>query len=626
MANDLNRDSRMKSNRGVLKISIAYLAVLTTMLMVMLPYANALSSKDKYLIAESCYKKLKQDPSRPKYRDQWMMCISKYQDVFRNDPHDPWAAAGLYMSGVLYHELYKMSGLPSDQREAKDTFQRIIKRYPSSQYKKKAINHLNKIVPDKKNDALPKKLILPTTKDFPADRKEVQKIEPLPDIAALIEADIRGESDKKIITHKKSLKNQTRKEFPSDPKVPQVSDPLTDSVLMSETENYRNPRKSSETNTIFVTGLRYWSNPNYTRLVIDADGDTPFEEHLLKPDPALNTPRRLYVDVNNARLGKGMEKIVPINDDLLKDARAGQYTPETVRVVVDIKTFSKYKIFPLKNPFRIVIDVWGTSDSPSALASAPGAIPIPGDEKVGTGTLARQLALGVSRIVIDPGHGGKDFGAPGYIKGVHEKEIVLQISKRLAKMIQNELGCQVYLTRSDDRYLTLEERTAMANTKEADLFISLHTNAHKNKEAYGIETYFLNLATDDDAIRVAAMENATSRKNISDLQTILTDLMQNTKINESAKLASFVQGSMKENLSKHYKHINNKGVKQAPFYVLLGAQMPSILVEAGFISNPRECKRLLSPEYQDHICRSIVNGVRKYIKDTNPAAILTNAP
>lgn len=192
-------------------------------------------------------------------------------------------------------------------------------------------------------------------------------------------------------------------------------------------------------------------------------------------------------------------------------------------------------------------------------------------------------------------------------------------------MIQKEIGCQVFLTRSDDRYLTLEERTAIANTREADLFISLHTNAHKNSGAYGIETYFLNLATDDDAIRVAAMENATSKKNISDLQTILTDLMQNTKINESARLASFIQVSMNENLSKRYDLINNKGVKQAPFYVLLGAQMPAILLETGFISNPRECKRLLSSEYQDHICRAVVNGIRQYIKDTNPGAILTTS-
>jgi N-acetylmuramoyl-L-alanine amidase len=611
MAYDSNRDSRMKSKRDFLKILIGYFAILTAVFVMMPLYANALSSKDKYLIAESCYNKLKQDSSRQKYRDQWMVCISRYQDVFRSDPHDPWAAAGLFMTGVLYLELFKMSGMSADHREATDTFQRIIKRYPSSKYKQKAIDNLNNIIPDRKKDAFSNKLTDRTGTGLSPDRKEV---------ALVPEADINLESDKTFNASKKSLKFQTRKELPLK------SEPLPDSVLKSETNNIRSPSTSLPTNIISVTGLRYWSNPNYTRLVIDADGDTQFEEHLLKPDPELKTLRRLYVDLAKARLGNDMEKIVPINDDLLKDARAGQYTPETVRVVVDIKTFSKYKIFPLKNPFRIVIDVWGTSESPPAVASILGATPIPGDEKVGPGTLARQLALGVSRIVIDPGHGGKDFGAPGYIKGVHEKEIVLQMAKRLAKMIQSELGCQVYLTRSDDRYLTLEERTAIANTKEADLFISLHTNAHTNKEAYGIETYFLNLATDDEAIRVAAMENATSRKNISDLQTILTDLMQNTKINESARLASFVQGSLNDNLTKKYDLINNKGVKQAPFYVLLGAQMPAILVEAGFISNPRECKRLLTAEYQDHICRAIINGIRQYIKDTNPAAILTSVP
>jgi N-acetylmuramoyl-L-alanine amidase len=625
LAHDLSRGFKMKSNRGFL-ISIAYSAILTATFLFMPLYVNALSSKDKYLIAENCYRKLKQDSSKQTFRDQWMICIGKYQDVFRSNPNDPWAAAGLYMSGVLYHELFSISGISSDQREAADTFQRIIKRYPSSKYKQKAVGQLEKITSGGKNEASSKNLTHQTSKNLFLDHKDFQQSDPLPDIAAGPEAAITIPGDKTPVATKKSMKRETQKGLPSDPKEPSGS--LSDSVLNSEREDNQKKIGAASKNINFVTGLRYWSNPNYTRIVIDADGDTSFKEHLLKPDPELKTPRRLYVDLTGSRLGKDMEKIIPINDDLLKDARAGQFTPETVRVVVDIKTFSKYKIFPLKNPFRIVIDVWGTStsDAPSSLAAVVNTIPKPEDEKIGPGTLARQLALGVSRIVIDPGHGGKDYGAPGYIKGVHEKEVVLQIAKRLGKMIQNELGCEVFFTRSDDRYLTLEERTAIANTKDADLFISLHTNAHTNNQAYGIETYFLNLATDDEAIRVAARENATSRKNISDLQTILTDLMQNTKINESARLASFVQGSLYDNLNKNYDQIKNKGVKQAPFYVLLGAQMPAILVEVGFISNSRECKRLLTSEYQDHICRGVLNGIRSYIKDTNPTAILTSAP
>jgi N-acetylmuramoyl-L-alanine amidase len=225
--------------------------------------------------------------------------------------------------------------------------------------------------------------------------------------------------------------------------------------------------------------------------------------------------------------------------------------------------------------------------------------------------------------VIDPGHGGKDYGAPGYLKGVHEKHVSLQIARQLAKKIKAELGLDVILTRNRDRFLTLEERTAFANTKSADLFISIHTNASRDRRAYGIETYFLNLATDDEAIRVAAMENATSTKNISDLQKILYDLMQNAKINESSRLAAYVQSSTIRHLkNKRYSRVKSKGVKQAPFYVLLGAQMPSILIETSFISNARECKRLVSPKFQERLAEGIVEGIRSYIKATSPTALL----
>ena len=198
--------------------------------------------------------------------------------------------------------------------------------------------------------------------------------------------------------------------------------------------------------------------------------------------------------------------------------------------------------------------------------------------------------------------------------------IVLDIAKRLAKKIRKEIGCEVIMTRTTDRYLTLEERTAIANTKDADLFISIQTNSARQRSAHGIETFFLNLATDDDAILVAARENATSKKNISDLQTILSDLMQNAKINESSRLAGMVQGSLHGHMKKRYSRVKNKGVKQAPFYVLLGAQMPAILVETSFISNPRECRRLTNSKYKNHLTEGILDGTQKYIRETSPSA------
>jgi N-acetylmuramoyl-L-alanine amidase len=243
------------------------------------------------------------------------------------------------------------------------------------------------------------------------------------------------------------------------------------------------------------------------------------------------------------------------------------------------------------------------------------------DPKTSTSDLARQLNLRISRIVVDPGHGGRDYGAPGYLKGVHEKHITLQIAKKLTQQLRKELKCEVIMTRTSDRYLTLEERTAFANTKNADLFISIHTNANRDKRAYGISTYFLNFSDDDESKYVAAMENATSTKNISDLEQILFSLMHYSKINESSRLAAYIQEGMTGHLkARGYSRIKSKGVKQAPFYVLMGATMPSILVETSFISNPRECRRLVNPKYQQRLAEGIVKGIRKYIQETESTA------
>jgi len=543
----------------------------------------AITAKDKYFKAETSYKKLRNNPQKYKYRHNWLRCIEKFQAVYKHAPKGPWAAAGLYMSGELYGKLYKVSSRESDRKEAIDIFERIVKQFPKSEYKGKAIKKIRVFSKKERKKSSKKIKVSIKKKSLPEKIKVSTKKKSLSE-------KIKVSTKKKSLSEKKKLKK------------------------------YIKPSKTNKVVTI-ITGLRYWSNPSYTRIVIDADKDTTYNHRLLRKDPSIQKPKRLYVDLQNSRLGDGIKKTIPINDDLLSDARAGQFTADMVRVVVDIKSFKTYKIFSLKNPFRIVIDVWGTEANrkTSELKTAEKG------KKFTTSALAKQLALGVNRIVIDPGHGGRDFGASGYLKGVYEKDVVLKIAKELAKKIRKELQCEVFLTRTRDRYLTLEERTAIANTKNADLFISIHTNAARSRRAFGIETYFLNLATDDESILVAARENATSTKNISDLQTILSDLMQNAKINESSRLAGHVQTALCNCLKKNkYSRINNKGVKQAPFYVLLGAQMPAILIETSFISNPKECKRLINSKYQERLCEAIVDGIKKYIKETNPTAFLRN--
>ncbi|MDY7037969.1 MAG: N-acetylmuramoyl-L-alanine amidase [Thermodesulfobacteriota bacterium] len=386
----------------------------------------------------------------------------------------------------------------------------------------------------------------------------------------------------------------------------------------SQTEKKEDP--SSETTLTQVKNIRHWSTPNYTRVVIDLANPVKYVSDILREDQKLRKPRRLYVDLIKTYVSADIESSIPIRDGLLQRARAGQYKKDTVRVVLDINSVSGHKIFHLHDPFRIVVDVRGIEKTVKKAKQTSkahkrharkGIRRIEKPEK--TVSLARQLGLSVKRIVIDPGHGGKDPGC--YLKGgIKEKNIVLSLAKILARKMKKRLGCDVLLTRNKDVFLSLERRTAFANMKKADLFISLHINAHKQKGIRGLETYFLNMATDKRAVMVAARENATSHKNISDLQTILNDLMLNTKINESSRLAYEVQNGIVSSARQKYKRVKSLGVKQAPFYVLIGAEMPAILIETGFITNPTERRHLLSKQYQESLADGIVSGIDFYIK------------
>ncbi len=253
----------------------------------------------------------------------------------------------------------------------------------------------------------------------------------------------------------------------------------------------------------------------------------------------------------------------------------------------------------------------------SSVAGTPKAGPVKAKRtaraRESVPSLARQLALEVRRIVIDPGHGGKDTGA---ISADHicEKQITLEVARELKRILEQKTGCEVILTRSDDRSMSLEERTAFANSHKADLFVSIHTNAHEDRSRHGTETYFLDLSRDQESARVAAFENATANKKISDLEAILHDLMLNTKVNESSRLAREVQTNMVKKLCPTYGQIRDLGIKQAPFYVLLGAEMPCILIETAFLTNDREEHLLRDRGFQKNLALGISNGIESYIR------------
>jgi N-acetylmuramoyl-L-alanine amidase len=605
-------------------LSIICLSSIFFLGLILTQSAAADSAKQKYLYADSCYKKLRQSSTKKKLASEWLSCIKKYENIYKSHPSSSWAPAGMYKASELYITLSKLSGKSVYRTQAVDLLTRIRKRYPQSAYSGRAgslLKELNVTQVTQVTQATQVKRTSPPNSNGSIRTIHSKKEETKN--AALMKAYYRSlnPKPKPAAAHQTTTEQTTAEQTTAEQAAAPDQKPVIPVVSP----------KPEPTEDTMVTDLRFWSNPEYTRIVVNAEGERAFSHRLLKKDPDIDKPfQRLYIDIEQARLGQKVAEHTPINDNLLKQARAGQYLPHTVRVVVDIKSFENYKIFSLRDPFRIVIDVWGKGSNGSPVKK-PGqemaATTQPGkDEKttqittdnLKSSDIARQLALGVRKIVIDPGHGGADPGAPGYFKNVWEKDIVLKLAKKLAATLRDRLQCTVLLTRSSDIKLTLEERTAIANTQRADLFISLHCNAARNRKLKGIETYILNLATDDQAIAVAARENATSEKNISDLEYILSDLMKHAKIEESTRLANVVHSSFVTGMKAKYSSINDLGVKQAPFYVLLGARMPSILIETSFISNKVECKRLLTDAYQTQICKSITDGVEKYINATNP--------
>jgi N-acetylmuramoyl-L-alanine amidase len=369
-----------------------------------------------------------------------------------------------------------------------------------------------------------------------------------------------------------------------------------------------------------VRDIRHWGNPSYTRVVIDVEGEVQYRfGRLINPD-------RLYVDLIGAQMAPQLQgRSLDVSDRYLKGVRGAQNQAGVVRVVLDLKTLRDFHVFTMTDPYRLVIDIKGTGSgtavqppppplSPRQQAAAPEQNRVRNDPPA---PLKRPAATRDQRwhVVIDAGHGGKDPGAIGP-SGLMEKDVVLDIARRLRELMQQDRQWRVTLTRDTDVFIPLEERTAIANAKAANLFVSIHANSAERPDAHGIETYFLDLASDEQSMRVAARENATTVSKVSDLQHILRDLQMTSKRNESSLLAGSVQQAMVQ-APNGGKNGRDLGVKHAPFLVLMGAEMPSILVETGFVSNPGEERKLADPKYRAQAARAIFEGIKEYLASAN---------
>jgi N-acetylmuramoyl-L-alanine amidase len=382
---------------------------------------------------------------------------------------------------------------------------------------------------------------------------------------------------------------------------------------------------------VLLTAIRRESLPDALRVTLELEREVPFH------DEQIAGPHRVFLDLRNTKaIPELRDAVLPFDDPLLQRVRVGRQLDSRTRVVLDLTSSARYSVYTLYNPYRVVIDFergtkasaidGAAADKPAAgpagtpaiaptttARNAPAtdsAIAPPSANTSGSYSLSRQLGLGVARIVIDPGHGGHDPGAKA--RGLSESDLVLDVALRLEKLLLKQQGVEVVLTRRTNTFVSLEERTEIANREGADLFLSIHVNASADASARGVETYFLNFAANPEAEAVAARENAGAARNMRHLPEIVKAIALNNKIDESRDFAAAVQRALHADMRKVNKDVRNLGVKQAPFMVLIGATMPSILAEISFLTNKQDATFLKTEKYRQQIAEALLAGVMKY--------------
>ena len=490
---------------------------------------------------------LKEKPAADRSRAEYLRVIRLYERVYLITPHTGYADDSLVNIAALYEEF-------QDPKDAITTLRFLIREYPSSRF-------------------------------LPTARTDIERM------------------------------NRRNEE--------------TVEAARVVSEDRAEPAQSPE--TVSIENIRYWESQKSVRVVVDMIGEPAFTRGEVQDPP------RVFIDLANSRVGASLEKrALPVASVMLENIRVGQYDSDTVRVVLDLIQLSNVTTFTLRDPNRLVIDVLGATGQPAAEEPLPA--PEPRSEATavaaetrpaavaelteaseertlrlaqptenGDHSLIRSLGLKVARVVIDPGHGGRDTGTIGP-SGLTEKDLVLDIAHRLKERIEAELDAEVVLTRENDSFVPLETRTAMANQAEADLFLSIHANASSSQSIRGFETYFLNFSTTREGSEIAARENAASAQSISELQDIVSKIMLRDKVDESREFATHVQRA----LATTPDFGRDRGVKQAPFVVLIGANMPSILAEVSFISNPDDERLLKGAERREQITDALFEGVRSY--------------
>jgi N-acetylmuramoyl-L-alanine amidase len=583
----------------------------------------------QYERAQKMRTSLEGQPQKDRTLELYKSVVDAYRLVYRIAPQAQEVTPALMAVAELYQDMGRQFD-PSFFQTSIDAYQFLLKEYPGTKYRQDALFTIAQIEQQDMNrlDAA-RAAFEDFLKLYPDSAKADSARQALKEIAKEREAGLHPGSSRKLA-----------EQLAQDQQLPRV------------------------------TNIRQWNAESYTRIVIDLENTVKYQS------ARISNPDRIYFDLYEAKLSPALAgKTFEVQNGFLKAIRVAQNQKGTVRVVLDVDKVKEYSAFILPNPCRLVIDVHGkgaevakgsssrapvsssalpTEEKPAATSdkavvvsaqpddsdlmrrgngskpatsksgkeshSAAATLTPPFESRPtrdGQHSLTRTLGLKISRIVIDPGHGGHDTGTIGP-HGLMEKDLCLDVALRLGRLIEERLpGAEVVYTRSDDTFVPLEERTAIANQAKADLFISIHANSSRDQAARGIETYYLNFATSDETMEVAARENAQSQSSIHELQDLIKKIARNEKIEESKELATDIQSSLSKRLRAASQAERDRGVKKAPFVVLIGADMPSVLSEISFISNPNDERLLKKPDQRQRVAEGLYHGVVSYLESLN---------
>jgi N-acetylmuramoyl-L-alanine amidase len=610
--------------------------------------------------AEELRAALNNKPVERRSLAEYKQAVSSYKRVYLITPRAAEVPDALLAVAELYTEMGDRFGR-SYYQSAVDSYQFLAREYPSSKYTQDALLRSAKLQRDQLGDsAQATKGYQEFLKKYAHSQRRREAEEALAELALLKSDDQPTPSDSAMNV------------------APAHEAAARDSSLQAQVRATPAGGELADSGNVpRIRRISTSATPDSARVVID------IEDSVQYTSARISNPDRIFFDLHAAKLTPEVARgTVHVTGNLLTAVRVAQNQAGVVRVVLDVTDVKDYTASLMNNPSRLVIDLYGAppagtgtlraaksvtpkaalsddenpntvaansspSNSQPAVHNAPVAdsssaskpsrsnssksisakpdlvtsVSAPQPTHDGQSTLTRALGLKIGRIVIDAGHGGHDTGTIGPT-GLMEKDLCLDVALRLGKIIQQRLpGADIVYTRSDDTFIPLEERTRIANEAKADLFISIHANSSQDHAARGIETYYLNLKGSADSMEVAARENAVSQQGIHELEDLVKKIARTEKIDESREFAEDIQDSLAKRIQKTSKTVKNRGVRKAPFVVLIGADMPSILTEISFLSNPSDEQLLKKPDYRQRVAEGLYQGVASYLQSMNSVTL-----